>query len=223
MQAADARNLIYVQLARVAQALAAPGRLRLLDLLCQGEKSVDVLARQAGQSLALASAHLKVLREAKLVEARRDGRHVLYRIAGEAVERFWLSLRELGQGLIPEVREMLTRFFDSPEDLKPVDWGDLIRQVQEGAVTLIDVRTAQEFAQGHLPGAVSIPFDQLGARLASLPRSGAFAAYCRGPLCVTAVNAVALMRSAGLNVKRICGGVSEWKEAGHPLEVSSKE
>jgi rhodanese-related sulfurtransferase len=214
------RDALFQHFARIGHALSSPPRLRLIALLAQAEKTVERLAEQTGQSVASASAHLKVLRAACLVEARRAGRHVYYRLASESVSRFWLALRELGEAQLPEVREVVRTYFSDPESLVKLDGQELLDEVRGGRVTLIDVRPVDEYEAGHLPDARNLPFEQIEQWIAHLPRRKQIVAYCRGPYCVTAVNAVARLREHGLRAYRLPAGVAEWRAAGLPLSTS---
>ncbi len=208
---------VYEQFARITQALSSPKRLRILNFLCQGEKPVEVLAEQAGQSVALVSAHLKVLREARLVESRKEGRRVYYRIANEDVVRFWVSLRRLGESRLPEVREALRDFFGDRESMARVTGADLLGIVEKGEVLLLDLRPADEYAQGHIPGARSVPRDVLERTMAGLPTDREVIAYCRGPYCIVAEESVALLRERGFQAHNLRAGVAEWRSASLPL------
>jgi rhodanese-related sulfurtransferase len=212
------KNALYEEFARVGKAVASPRRLELLDLLSQGEKSVEVLAEQANLGLKNASAQLKVLRAARLVEARRDGQRVLYRLATDGVARFWLSLRALGEVQYAEVRRIAEQFFADPDGLAPIDRAKLVARLRRGEVILIDVRPADEYATGHLPGALSVPIDELEKKLTLLPKGREVIAYCRGRYCVFAVDAVALLRKRGYRALRFEDGIHEWREAGLPVE-----
>jgi rhodanese-related sulfurtransferase len=212
------KNALYEEFARVGKAVASPRRLELLDLLSQGEKSVEALAEQASLGVKNASAQLKVLRAARLVEARRDGQRVLYRLASDGVARFWLSLRSLGEAQYAEVNRIAERFFREPNGLAPVDRPTLVARVRRGEVVVIDVRPADEYAAGHIPGARSIPITELEKRLTSLPKDREIVAYCRGPYCVFAIDAVELLRKRGYRAQRFEDGVHEWREAGFPVE-----
>lgn len=213
--------MLYQHFARIGHAASNPHRLRLLGLLGQGEKTVERLAEQIGQSIAATSAHLKVLRSSCLVETRRQGRNVHYRLAGDSVSRFLLALRELGVERLPEAREVVRDYFSDRDSLVDLDARQLLDEVRNRRVTLLDVRPRDEYAAGHIPGARSVPRDELVRSLRRLPRRGRVVAYCRGPYCVSAVQAVAELREKGFNAFRLPIGVTEWKAAGGRLEAGS--
>lgn len=205
---------LYGELARLGKAVSAPRRLELLDLLGQGPRTVEALARQAHLSVANASQHLQVLRRARLVDAEKRGLYVEYRLADDGVGRFVVAMRELAEARLAEV-ERLTRAFVGPRiGLEAVGRAELVRRVRRGEVTVLDVRPANEYRAGHLPGAVSIPLRELEARLGELPRGRAIAAYCRGPYCVMAIEAVAALRARGFEAHRLEDGVAEWRARG---------
>jgi rhodanese-related sulfurtransferase/DNA-binding transcriptional ArsR family regulator len=210
------KNGLYAQFARLGHAVAAPKRLELLDLLSQGEKTVEQLAQQSATPLKNTSAQLRVLRQARLVEPRRDGQHVWYRLADAAVADFLASLQALGRRRYAEVREMAEAYLDGRDALEPIAPDELRRRLETGDVTLIDVRPADEFAAGHIPGALSVPVAELARRVHELPKRKEVVAYCRGPYCVFAVEAVALLRQRGLRARRLVEGVSAWRGSGTP-------
>ncbi len=215
------KDAVYEQLARIGKSVASPKRLELLDLLCQGPRSVEALARETSQSVANVSQHLQVLRAARVVDAQKDGLYVIYRVADQAVARFFLALRALAEARLEEISEVTRTFFEQRDALEPVDREVLVERVRCGEVTVIDVRPAEEFRAGHIPGAVSIPLRELKRRLASLPKYREVVAYCRGPYCVFAVEAVEVLRASGFTALRMEEGVLEWRARGLPVEVSS--
>ena len=215
------KDALYEQFARIGHALSTPKRLEILDLLGQGERSVEVLAREANLSVPNASQHLKVLRSARLVDSRRDGLYVHYKLADSAVWRLWAALRELGQLRLTEIGELLSSL-SGDEGVELVDRQTLWRMVQAGDVTVLDVRPAAEYQAGHITGAVSIPLEDLGRRLSEIPRDQPVVAYCRGPYCVLAVQAVELLRSHGFAARRLKDGFPEWREAGLPVEAAAR-
>lgn len=212
-----AKQRLYEQFARVAKALAAPARLELLDLLVQGERSVDALARASELSVANASQHLQVLAAARLVESRRDGQRVLYRVAGESVELLWHALRRTAEERLAELEEVARAYLIGKDDLEPIGRDELARRLRAGTVTLIDVRPAEEYAHAHIDGAISVPLDELPRWMRTAPRRRPIVAYCRGPYCVYALEAVAALRARGLDAARAEDGVSEWRAAGLPV------
>ncbi|MCL4794149.1 MAG: ArsR family transcriptional regulator [Bryobacteraceae bacterium] len=217
------KRSIYEQFARIGKALSSPSRLELLDLLCQGPRTVDALATEAGLGLANTSQHLRALREARLVEAEKSGLFVTYRLADEQVSQFFLSLRTLAEAQLAEVGEMTRRYLQGRHGLQPVDREQLLAKVRDGAVTVLDVRPVEEYAAGHLPGALSVPLKELERRLADLPRDREIVAYCRGPYCVLAVEAVEVLRARGFTAFRLEDGVADWQARGLPVEVSTVE
>jgi rhodanese-related sulfurtransferase len=211
------KNGLYAQFARLGHAVSAPKRLELLDLLSQGEKTVEQLAEQSATPLKNTSAQLRVLRQAGLVEPRRDGQHVWYRLADGAVAAFLDSLQALGRRRYSEVREMATAYLDARDILEPIAPEELRRRLKTGDVTLIDVRPADEFAAGHIRGAVSMPVAELAERVRELPKRKEVVAYCRGQYCVFAVEAVELLRQRGLRARRLVESVSAWHARGYAV------
>lgn len=214
---------IYEQLARVGKAVSAPKRVELLDLLCQGPRTVEALAAQASVSVANASRHLQVLRAAGLVVSARRGSFVEYRVPEPAVCAFALSLRGVATARLAEVDRATRAYFDARGDAEPVGGEELMRRVRRGEVTVIDVRPEEEFLAGHIPGARSIPVGALKARLKEIPKGRAVVAYCRGPYCVMAADAVALLRKRGYDARRTDEGVVEWRARGGRVEVGAAE
>lgn len=213
------RNAIYDQFARVGKAVASPRRLELLDLLSQGPRTVDALARQAGQRLANTSQHLQVLRAAGLVEAEKDGLFVRYRLAHPDVDRFFQALQRFAESRLAEIDRVTRAFLEERNALEAVDRAVLRQRVRDGQVTLLDVRPPEEYRAGHIPGAMSIPLPELQRRLAELPRARDIVAYCRGPYCVMALDAVDILRANGLNAAHLEDGVPEWRERGFEVAV----
>lgn len=195
----------YGELARIGKAFASPVRLQLLDLLRQGSRNVEDLARAAGLSVANSSQHLQQMRAARLVEAERNGKHVAYRLADEGVSRIFRALRGLAEDLLPEM-DRLRRELGV---LAPEEREALLQRIRAGGVTLLDVRPAEEYRAGHLPGARSIPLDELPARLGEIPRGREVVAYCRGPYCPMATDAVAVLTGAGYRARHLDLGVAD--------------
>ncbi|HWP38276.1 MAG TPA: metalloregulator ArsR/SmtB family transcription factor [Gemmatimonadales bacterium] len=216
------RNTVYQQLARIGKALASPRRLELLDLLAQGPYTVERLARLTGQSVANASQHLQVLRRARLVESEKHGLYVTYRLPDEGVAQFYRALRILAETRLAEIQRVAEDFLAARGLLEPVDREDLVRRVLRGEVTLLDVRPAEEYRAGHIPHAVSLPLGQLEQRLAELPRDRDIVAYCRGPYCVLAVEAVSRLRARGFRALRLEDGVPDWRARGLPVAAGSE-
>jgi len=212
------KNGVYEQLSRVSKALAAPKRLELLDLLCQGPRTVESLAGQTTISVANASRHLQVLRAARLVDAEKRGLYVEYRLADEEVCRFYVSLRALATSRLAEIDRVTRAFMERRGGLEEVHGEELIRRVRSGEVTILDVRPVEEYEAGHIPGAISMPIADLKARWADLPKDRDIVAYCRGPYCVMAVDAVALLRRKGFKAHRLEQGVADWRARGWRIE-----
>jgi rhodanese-related sulfurtransferase len=210
---------LYAEFAVLGRALANPHRLELLDLLAQGERSVEELAREAALSLANASAHLQVLRRARLVEAEKRGLNVVYRLAALEVFELWRTLRDVGSVRLAEIDRLVENYFSGREELEAVDREELLRLMVEEAVIVIDVRPEIEYEQGHISGARSVPVENLRRRLAELPRDLEVVAYCRGPYCVYSDQAVRLLHQHGFRARRLREGFPEWWVAGYPVEV----
>jgi rhodanese-related sulfurtransferase len=215
------KDRLYGELAVIGRALASPQRLELLDLLGQGERSVEALAREASLSLANASAHLQVLRRARLVDAEKRGLYVIYRLRSPGVYELWRTLRDLGADELAEVDRLVGRFLTDRQSLDAVSKEDLARRFIEDGVVVLDVRPVIEYEQGHVAGARSIPVDELERRLAELPRGVEIVAYCRGPYCVFADEAVRLLRLRGFQACRLTEGFPEWRAAGLPVEPAA--
>jgi rhodanese-related sulfurtransferase/DNA-binding transcriptional ArsR family regulator len=214
------KRALFAEFAAVARALGNEHRLDLLEHLAQGERSVEALAERTGIPFASVSQHLQALRKAGLVAARRNARHVFYRVADDAVIRLIASLREVAERQVAEVDRIVTRYFRDRDSMEPVSKAELLARMGDGLVTVLDVRPEDEFASGHLPGAVNVPLSQLRKRLAELAPEQEIVAYCRGPWCVLAFEAVALLRQEGLKARRLDGGLPEWKIAGLPVASS---
>ncbi len=213
---------IYEQLARVGRAVASPPRLALLDLLCQGPRTVEGLSREAGLSVANTSQHLRVLHGARLVEGDKEGLFVTYRLADPAVCEFFRALRTLAESRLAEVEAIVRQFKDSPESLEPVEKKALLGRIRRGEVIILDVRPPEEYRAGHIPGAVSVPLKDLKSRLSKLPRDREIVAYCRGPYCVLAMEAVKVLRARGFRAWRLDDGVPEWRAQGLSVAVGEK-
>jgi DNA-binding transcriptional ArsR family regulator len=215
------KDSLYEQFARIGHALSAPKRLEILDLLGQGERSVEALARQADLGVPNASQHLKVLRAARLVDSRREGPYIYYRLADDAVWRLWASLRDLGRSQLAEISQLVESIESREGDVDLIDRVTLWKLVTEGAVIVLDVRPAGEYDAGHIPSAISVPLEELEGRLSEIPREQPVVAYCRGPYCVLAVEAVELLRGHGFSADRLEDGFPEWRQAGLPVEAAS--
>ena len=212
------KDFLYEQVARIGKAVASPKRLQLIELLCQGEKTVEVLAAQAEISVKLASAHLKELRLARLVETRKEGKYVQYRLASTSVADLWVTLRGEAEERLVELQVALANIVEHREELKGFDRKALLKKAAAGEVLVLDVRPADEFATAHLPHARSLPMDELKRRLAELPKDTPVVAYCRGPFCLMAKDAVELLRRRGYRAFHLTDGVAEWRAQGLPIE-----
>lgn len=213
------KDAIYEQFARIGKAISSPKRLELLDLLCQGARTVEALARETGLSVANTSQHLRALYAARLVETDKRGVYVVYRLADDDVCEFFTLLRILSEKHLAEIHRIVRAYFEDRADLEPVDKAALLARIQEGAVTVVDVRPVEEYKAGHIPGALSVPLKQLKDRLSELPRDQEIVAYCRGPYCVLAVEAVELLRAQGFRSVRLDDSVHDWRRRGLPLSV----
>ena len=212
---------IYEQIARIGKATASPSRLELLDLLCQGPRTVEALAGQIGQSVANTSHHLQVLRRARLVDAEKAGLYVTYRLADPRVAAFFLQLRSLAQSRLAEIERLRRQYLEARGALEPVGDQELRRRVRSGEVTVIDVRPREEYVAGHVPGAISLPLADLNQRLCDLPKGRDIVAYCRGPYCVMALDAVDTLRAKGFRAHRMEDGILAWRARGWRLETGS--
>ena len=221
MTARETKDKLYDQFAHLAKALASSKRLELLDLLCQCEKTVEVLAKQSSLSVANTSRHLQVLRGARLVDTRKEGLHVFYRLADEEVCEFFRSLRQLAESRLAEINRIIADFFEASGDLQPIDRKNLIRRAKSGEVIVLDVRPEDEYHAAHLPYARSIPLHKLQEHIKDFSPYQEIIAYCRGPYCVLAQEAIKILRSKGFHAVRLEDGVAEWQEAG--LQVISGE
>ncbi len=215
------KDALYAQFARIGHALASPKRIELLDLLGQGEKTVEALAAQVATPVKNTSAHLRVLRQARLVETRRDGTYVYYRLADDDVFALLRSLETLAHGRLAEVEQVVRSHLDGKDELAPVTLKDLRRLLRDGDVTVVDVRPADEYQAGHIPGAVSMPVPELRRGLGELPRDREVIAYCRGRYCVYSLDAVTLLRKHGYRARRAHEGLPDWKAAGLPVEAGA--
>jgi rhodanese-related sulfurtransferase/DNA-binding transcriptional ArsR family regulator len=212
------KDRLYGQFARLGKALASPHRLEVLDLLAQRERTVESLATETGTSLANASQHLQTLRRAGLVDSRKNGVFVSYRLADISVSRLCAALRTVAERQFADLDRLVREHFGDRSDPEPVQMDELLRRAHSRNIVILDARPAGEYAAGHIAGAVSVPIDDLQRRLRDLPKSKRYVAYCRGPYCVYADQAVALLRASGRRAQRLVAGFPEWKSAGLPVE-----
>jgi rhodanese-related sulfurtransferase len=215
------KDAIYEQFSRIGKAVSSPKRLELLDLLCQGEKTVETLSQETGLTVANTSQHLQTLKTARLVEAEKEGLYVKYRLADQMVCEFFRSMRVLAENRLAEIEMIKRRFLEGREGMEPVNKNDLLKRVIDGSVTVLDVRPVEEYHTGHIPGALSVPLGQLKKLLSKLPQDQEIVAYCRGPYCVLAVQAVEMLRRQGFKAIRLEEGVQDWRAMGMTLEVGN--
>src|SRR5262245_36265731 len=211
---------LFEQFARVGKALSSGKRLQMLEYLAQGERSVEALADMTGLSVANTSQHLQQLRRAGLTLARREGLYVFYRLSGDSVVRLLAALRAVGQEHLAEVDKLVKTYFESKDSLEPVSAKELLTRARAGVITVLDVRPPEEYAAGHIRGAINVPLNELTKRLHEIPSGKEVIAYCRGPYCVLAFEAVAQLRKKGRKARRLVDGFPEWKSAGLPVEVA---
>lgn len=214
------KDQMYEQFARIVRAMANPHRLELIDLLAQGERTVEELAHQASLSVANASQHLQTLRAAQLVEVRREGLYAYYRLGDENVFRIWQAIRNLGESRLAEIDRIVATFLANREDLEAISAGELLSRLQTNGIVVLDVRPREEYRAGHISGARSVPISELEPALADIPRDHEVIAYCRGPYCVFADEAVELLKARGYKAKRLDGGLPDWRAAGLPVETA---
>ncbi len=220
MSTPNPKREIFANLARIGTALSSATRLEFLELLAQGERSVEQLATLTGVSVANTSQHLQKLRQAGLIVGRKDGQYVYYRLAGDEIVGLLAALGQVGETYLAEVERIVRLYLAQKDDLEPVPAKELLDRARKGLVTVLDVRPPEEFAAGHLPGAVNIPIQELEKRLGELPKRKEVVAYCRGPYCLMSYDAVQLLRKKGLKARRLEAGLPEWRLAGRPMETS---
>ncbi len=222
MKKRELKDLLYEQVARIGKAVSSPKRLELLELLAQGEKTVEVLARELSIDMQLASAHLKVLKAARLVESRRDGKYMVYRLSSDDIANLWVTLRLVAEEHLLELQMALQRMVSAPDKLAQVSRSALLEQARRGELIVIDVRPQQEYEVAHLPFARSMPLPEIERRLAELPKDHDIVAYCRGPFCLLSDEALRLLAGKGYRVRKLMDGVAEWRAAGMPLEKTGE-
>ena len=217
------KNQLYEQFARIGKALSSAHRLELLEVLAQGEYSVEAVALETEMSIANASQHLQVLRAARLVEVRREGVYIYYRLADEQVFTLWQTMRKVGEARIAEIDRIVDTYLHDRNQLQPIGAAELLQRLVEDTIILLDVRPVEEYTAGHLPDALSIPVTELEARLSELPQDREIVAYCRGPYCVFADEAVTLLRTNGYSARRLEQGLPDWRALGLPVESGKGE
>jgi rhodanese-related sulfurtransferase/DNA-binding transcriptional ArsR family regulator len=214
------KDKVYSELARITKSMANPHRMEIIELLAQGEFSVEEIAEQTNLPIANASQHLQVLKQAQLVDINRQGNFIFYRLSNDNVFKAWKALRDLGVERIVAVENVVKEFRKSKFDFESVTIAELIEKIDSGRVTILDVRPESEYRQGHIANAVSIPIEELSKRLKELPKRTEIVAYCRGPFCVYADEAVAMLAKAGFKAKRLTEGFPDWKVQDLPIDVS---
>ncbi len=210
---------VFANLARIGTALSSPSRIEILELVAQAERNVEQLAALTGMTVANTSQHLQKLRQAGLIVGRKDGLYVFYRLAGDEVISLLSALGRVGEAYVAEVERIVRTYLAQKDELEPVPANELLGRARKGLVTVLDVRPPEEYAAGHLPGAVNIPIHELEKRLKELPKRREIVAYCRGPYCLMSYDAVALLRRKGLKARRLRDGMPEWRLAGLPVET----
>lgn len=215
----DVKTRLFTQFARIGKALASPVRLEILELLAQGERTVESLAAELDTSLANASQHLQALRRAALVESRKSGLYVHYRLAHASVYDVCRAVRTVAEQQLAELDRLVRRHFAARATVEPVGMDDLLRRLRAGKVVVLDTRPEEEYRAGHIAGAISVPVDEVETRLRRLPRDKEYVAYCRGPYCVYADRAVEILRSKGRRARRLLEGFPEWQAAGLPVAL----
>lgn len=209
---------VFASLARVGTALSSPTRIEYLELLAQAERSVDQLASLTGTTIANTSQHLQKLRQAGLIVGRKEGLYVFYRLAGDEVVGLLSAVGRVAEAHVADVERIVRLYFAHKDELEPVPAKELLERARKGLVTVLDVRPPEEYAAGHLPGAINIPVHELAKRIRELPKRREIVAYCRGPYCLMSYDAVALLRKKGLKARRLEAGLPEWRFGGHPVE-----
>ena len=217
------KDRLYAQFARIGKALSSPHRLEILELLAQGERTVDSLATEIGLSLANTSQHLQALRQAALVESRKEGLYVSYRLADPAVFELCTAIRTVAERRLADFERLVREHFGDRSSAEPVRMEDLLKRARAHDVVILDTRPAREYVAGHIVGAISVPVDELQRRLRQLPKNKEYVAYCRGPYCVYADHAVDILRSKGRRARRLLEGFPEWRAAGLPVHTGVEE
>jgi rhodanese-related sulfurtransferase len=219
MKPREFKDAVFNQFARLAQAMCSPKRLEIIDILIQGERDVETIAGETNLTVPNTSRHLQVLKNAHLVDFRKDGVRTFYRVSDVAVYNSWKNLQSLAENLLPEVRDTVQRFYRDRAGMEAISKDELLRRIEKGETVALDVRPQDEYISGHVRGAISIPFHELKKRLKDIPSRKEVIAYCRGPYCVLAVEAVAILRDAGFRAFRLEEGFPEWRSADMPVET----
>jgi len=214
----NAKRDIFTNLARIGTALSSPTRIEFLELLAQTERNVEQLATLTGATVANTSQHLQKLRQAGLIVGRKEGLYVFYRLAGDEVVGLLSALGRVGEAYVAEIERIVRLYLTQKDDLEPVPAKELLDRARKGLVTVLDVRPPEEYAAGHLPGAINIPIHELEKRLRELPKRHEVVAYCRGPYCLMSYDAVSLLRKKGIKARRLVDGLPEWRLGGFPVE-----
>jgi rhodanese-related sulfurtransferase len=222
MDGREFKDAVFGQFAGIAAAFASPRRIELIDVLAQGERNVETLARETGLSVANTSRHLQVLKSVNLVALRKDGLQAVYRLADPSVLEGYRALQKLSEARLAEVDRLVRDYFTSTDGLEPVSKEELLRRFRSRDVVVLDVRPREEYEGGHIVGAVSLPLAELRRRLTDLPRSKKIVAYCRGPYCVLAAEGVRVLRRQGFDAVRLADGYPEWRDAGFPVDVKGQ-
>lgn len=219
MNGREYKDTVFQLFAMIAQGFGSPKRLEIIDVLLQGERDVETLSKEANMSIANTSKHLQVLKNARLVESRKDGTRVLYRVADESIFTCYKNLQALAEKRLYEIKEIVRMYYHDRDRLEPISKETLHNRIKMGDVLVLDVRPFEEYRSGHIPEALSIPLSELKKRIDDIPKNTEVVAYCRGPYCILAVNAVMSLRNAGVRAIRMKDGFPEWKESGLPVEV----
>jgi len=217
MTGREFKDIVFEQFAKIAHAFSSPKRLEIIDILAQGERDVDSLSRQVNMTIANTSRHLQILKNARLVESRKAGVQVIYRLAGAEVLHCYNHLQSLAEKRSVEIREIVRVFFEERDGMEPISKDELWQRIQDDDVVVIDVRPEVEYQKGHIAGAISVPLSQLKDKIAEIPQDREIVAYCRGPYCVLSAEATSMLRGAGYKAKRLKEGLPEWREAGLPI------
>jgi rhodanese-related sulfurtransferase/DNA-binding HxlR family transcriptional regulator len=223
MSRQNLKQQIYSQVARIGKVVGHGHRLELLEYLAQGERTVEALTKLTGLSVANTSQHLRLMRQSGLVQARKDGLYVYYSLADDEIVRLLSSMRKLAESHLADVDRLVRAYLTVKDELEPIPRRELLERARKGIVTVLDVRPPEEYASGHVPGAVNVPLKELARRLEELPQGQEIVAYCRGPHCVLAFEAVAQLREKGYQARRLEDGFPEWREAGLPVEKTTAD